>query len=160
MCKMLIKHFMAGLFLALTLAGQSSAQSPGSKPPVADESGSPETQASILSDAERVAKAEERVEAMRAKLVDIQMHELDLQARLDDLEFRLSPDSIQRALAFVGSVRPMDEMREALRVRLESERARVNKRLELLASSRERLEAAISRAEAELERLRERLRIP
>ena len=147
MCKMLIKHFMAGLFLALTVAGQSSAQSP-------------EAQSSSLSDAERVAKAEERVEAMRAKLVDIQMHELDLQARLDDLEFRLSPDSIQRALAFVGSVRPMDEMREALRVRLESEKARVNKRLELLASSRERLEAAISRAESEIERLRERLKIP
>jgi TolA-binding protein len=160
MSKMLIRHFLAGLFLALTLAGQGFAQSPGGKPPDTSESGSQETQASSLIDAERVAKAEERIEAMRTKLVEIQMQELDLQARLDDLEFRLSPDSIQRALAFVGSVRPMDEMREALRVRLESERARVNRRLELLASSRERLEAAISRAEDELERLRERLRMP
>jgi len=48
----------------------------------------------------------------------------------------------------------MDELRDALRIRLESEKARVNKQLDLLASTRERLEAAIR--EAELERVRQR----
>jgi hypothetical protein len=42
-------------------------------------------------------------------------------------------------------------------VRLENEKARVNKLLEFLASSRERLEAEISRTDEELERIRQRL---
>ena len=53
-------------------------------------------------------------------------------------------------------MRPMDELRDALRIRLESEKARVNKQLDLLASTRERLEAAIREADAELERVRQR----
>jgi predicted nuclease with TOPRIM domain len=85
------------------------------------------------------------------------MRELDLQTRVDDLDYQLTPDSIQRALAFVGSVRPMDELRDALRVRLESEKARLNKQFELLESRRGRLEAAISEADADVERLRQRL---
>jgi predicted nuclease with TOPRIM domain len=85
------------------------------------------------------------------------MRELDLQTCVDDLDYQLTPDSIQRALAFVGSVRPMDELRDALRVRLESEKARLNKQFELLESRRGRLEAAISEADADVERLRQRL---
>jgi chromosome segregation ATPase len=104
-----------------------------------------------------LARAEERAEALRAKLFDLQMQEIELQSRLDHLDYQLTPESIQRALALVGSVRPMDELRDGLRKKLESERARVNKVLEHLASSREQLEAALSRAEAELERLRQRL---
>jgi hypothetical protein len=80
---------------------------------------------------------------------------MSLHARLDDLDYQLTPEAIQRALAFVGSPRPMDEFREALRIRLESQKARVHRQLEL-SSNRERLESAIRETEADLERLRQR----
>ena len=105
-------------------------------------------------------KAYGRAESLRAKLFDLQLQELDLQAHLDELDYRMTPDGIQRALAFVGSVRPLDELRNALRIRLEGEKARVNRQLELLASSRERLEEAIRDADAEIERLRQRSSLP
>ncbi|HKP85322.1 MAG TPA: hypothetical protein VJZ26_04450 [Blastocatellia bacterium] len=160
MRKIQITHFLSGLFLAMTLAAQSYAQSSGSRPPDAGENIAFKTKASILMDLEIMEKAEQRAEELRAKLFDLQMQEIALQACIDDLDYRMTPDGIHKALEFVGSARPMDELRAALRVRLENEKARVNKHLELLASSRERLEAAISRADAEVERLRQRLSLP
>ncbi|HYV05908.1 MAG TPA: hypothetical protein VFB82_15035, partial [Blastocatellia bacterium] len=74
--------------------------------------------------------------------------------RIEDLNYRLTPEAIQRSLWLATSVRPMDELREALRLRLENEKARVNKQLDLLASRREKLEAAVR--EVELEAARER----
>ena len=41
------------------------------------------------------------------------MREFELETRLDELNYQMTPDRIQRALAFVGSVRPMDELRDA-----------------------------------------------
>jgi hypothetical protein len=155
MCKIQITRFLAGLFLALALAEQGPAQSSGSRASDACESATSKAQASRLVELEIVARTEKRAEALREKLLDIQMQELILQARLDDLDYRLSPESIQRALALVGSVRPMDELRESLRTSLEHEKARVNKQLEIIALNRERLEAAINRADAEIERLRD-----
>jgi hypothetical protein len=145
MRKIVITRFMAGSILALALASQSFAQSPAT------------AQRSGLIELEILTRAEQRAEALRAKLFDLQTREIYLQSCLEDLDYQLSPEGIRRALAFVGSVRPMDEWRDALRVRLENEKARVNKLLEFLASSRERLEAEISRTDEELERIRQRL---
>jgi hypothetical protein len=109
-----------------------------------------------VSDRELMVRAEERAESMRAKLFELEINELDLLALLDELDYRSSPDGIQRALAFVGSARPMDELREGLRLRVESQKARVNRQLEQLATTRVRLEWALREAEAELERARQR----
>jgi hypothetical protein len=136
---------MAGSFLVLALASEGFAQSAAT------------AQKSNLIELEILTRAEQRAEALRAKLFDLQMGEIQLQSCLEDLDYRLTPEGIRRALAFVGSVRPMDEWRDALRVRLENEKARVNKLLEFLVSSRERLEAEISRSDEEIERLRQRL---
>jgi hypothetical protein len=77
----------------------------------------------------------------------------------EDLDYQLRPQSIQQALAVVGSVQ-IDGLRDGLRSRIESEKGRVSKQLELLATGRERLESAIRDADAEVERLRERLNSP
>ena len=151
-----IKRFLIGSILALTLAGQASAQSPETRPD-ACERATLITEAGRMTDLETLTRAEQRAEALRAKLFDLQMQEIDLQNALYDLDLRLKPDNIQRALMFVSSPRPMDEFREGLRARLEYEKAGLTKKLELLISSRERLEAEIGRADAEVERLRQRM---
>jgi hypothetical protein len=89
-------------------------------------------------------------------LFDLEVTESSLLARLDELDYRSSPEGIQRALAFVGSARPMDELREGLRIRLETQKERVRKQLDVLAATRERLEAALREAEVNVERARQR----
>lgn len=157
MCKIQIMRFLFVMSFALAIATPGMAQSSESRRSDGCERNALTANASSLTDLELVAPPEQRAEALRAQLLDLEMRELDLQTRVDDLDYQLTPDSIQRALAFVGSVRPMDELRDALRIRLESEKARLNKQFELLESRRGRLEAAISEADADVERLRQRL---
>jgi hypothetical protein len=168
MCKIQIRRFLAGLFLAVALGAQAAAQA-GGRPSDSCESAPPKISAADkiiaadkISAADRaaVARAEDRVEALRAKLFDLQMQEIELRARVEELDIRLMPEAIHRQLALVGSVRPMDELRNGLRKLLESDKARVTRMLELLVSSEERLEAEILEAEAELERARERVSAP
>jgi hypothetical protein len=62
------------------------------------------------------------------------------------LDEDLKPENVERSLAGVGSSRP-EELRELRRRQLTIERDSVHTQLKLLATSRERLEAAIGRAE-------------
>jgi hypothetical protein len=158
MGKIQIVRFFLGISFALAIATPGFAQSSESRRSDGCERNELTAKTSRLIDLELVA--EQRAEALRGQLFDLEMRELDLQTRVDDLDYQLTPERIQRALALVGSVRPMDELRDALRVRLESEKARLNKQLELIASRRERLEAAIREADAEVEPLRQILRSP
>jgi TolA-binding protein len=152
MAKLQITRLFVGLFLAGTLTAPSFGQSPAARPP-----GSASAAASQRRDIDLLARAEQRVAALRARLLELQMKQVDLQNRVDDLEYQLSPERIQQALLFVGSVRPMEELRDALRRRIENEKSRVSRQLELVASSREQLEAEIKQADSEVERLRQRL---
>jgi chromosome segregation ATPase len=175
-----IKRFLIGLFIALLLAAPGFAQVATAQESPSVRKGEPEQKSKAkpvmidrvadsftardqrdlaLIDVELLTRAENRSDDLRAQLLDLQMKEIDLEARLDDLDYRLRPESIQQALSLVGSVRPMDELRDDLRARLESEKTRVNAQLEVLASTRARLEAAISDADAECARLRQRLRL-
>lgn len=152
-----IKLFLAGMFLVMAFGVQSYAQPSGSQPREDGESAALMSQARSLKDRELLERAEQRSEALWSRLFEIQMQEIELRTRIEDLEYRSSPEGIGRALAFVGSVRPMDELRVALRNRLEGEKARLTGMLDVLASSRERIESAIQDADAQVERLSRRL---
>ena len=102
---------------------------------------------------EQLSRAEERAATLQTRVLELQMRELELQRRVSELEYQATPDAIQRALAFVGSVRPMDELRDALRKRCEEEKARVSKQLELLIATRQRLEVSLAAAQTEIQRL-------
>jgi len=112
---------------------------------------SPKVEAKVL------ARAEARIETLKSQLIDLAMKEMALQARLADLDYAMRPDNIQRAVQFIGSPRPMDEFRDEMRKALETEKSRVNQRLELINSTRARIEAGVSESEAECVRLRKRL---
>lgn len=109
-----------------------------------------------LVDLERLSRAEQRAEGFRTQLREVSEKELGLEARLEQIEYEIQPDAIERRTALIGSLRPA-ELREQVRRQLESERNRVQQQLNLLRTSRSRLEAAVSTADLEVERLRARL---
>lgn len=109
-----------------------------------------------LFELERLTRAEQRAEGLRAQLRDVTDKELNYQERLLQIEDELQPDSIQRRAAVMGTLNP-GSVRDAIRSSLERERESVRRRLELVTNSRTRLEAAVSSAELETERLRQRV---
>jgi hypothetical protein len=109
-----------------------------------------------LVDMERLSRAEQRAEALRTQQRDVLEKEGMLQARLEQIEFNLKPENIDRSVSTFGSTKP-EEARDARRQALESEKTRVRAQLELYATSRQRLETAIINADLEVDKLRRRI---
>jgi len=93
------------------------------------------------------ATAAESLEKLRAQLLDVQAKEQELRDHAQQLEESLKPENIEHSLAGVGSTRP-EELREFRRRQLTKERDGVLAQLKLVETSRQRLETAISNAEA------------
>ncbi len=109
-----------------------------------------------LVDMERLSRAEQRAEALRTQQRDVLEKEGILQARLEQIEFNLKPENIDRSVSTFGSTRP-EEARDARRRALESEKVRTQAQIELYATSRQRLETAIINADLEVDKLRRRI---
>ncbi|HEX8285099.1 MAG TPA: hypothetical protein VF588_17180 [Pyrinomonadaceae bacterium] len=107
-------------------------------------------------DLERLTRAEQRAEELRRQLRETTDKEFQLQERLAEIDYESQPDSIQRRSALIGSLNP-GAVRDAIAQQLERERARIRKQLELLGTSRSRLETAVATADSEVERLRQRV---
>jgi hypothetical protein len=119
-----------------------------------DKLGQMEEQQRTLVNLERLSRAEQRAENLRAQLRDVQAKEADLQARSEQLDYALQPENLDNALAGFGSTRP-EQLREQRRRQLESERSRVRAQLDQLTNNRTRLESAIANADAEADRIRQ-----
>ena len=91
--------------------------------------------------------AAQNLDNLRLKLIDIQAREAELQNRARQLEEDIKPENIERSLAGVGSTKP-EELREYRRRQLSIQLESVRGEQKILATSRERLEAAIRTAEA------------
>lgn len=115
-----------------------------------------EEQQRTLVDLERLSRSEQRAENLRAQLRDVQAKEADLQARAEQIDYALQPDNIERAVATLGTTRP-EVARDQRRQQLENEKGRVRAQLDQLATSRAHLESAIATADAETEKIRERV---
>ena len=114
-----------------------------------------ENERSLL-DMERLSRAEQRAESLRTQQVEVESKLADLQSRLEQAEYWLKPENIERAQATFGSTRP-EEARDARRRQLESEKARLLAQIKILETSRIRLESAVATADAEVDLLRRRL---
>ena len=108
-----------------------------------------------LIDMERLTRAEQRAESLRAQQVDVESKLADLQVKLEQIEYALKPENIERAAGF-GTVHP-EEARETRRRQLESEKARTQAQIRILETSRARLETAVNTADAEVDALRRRI---
>jgi hypothetical protein len=90
--------------------------------------------------------AAETLDNLRLQLIDVQAKEDELRAHAQQLDEALKPENIERSLAGVGSTRP-EELREARRKQLQIERDGVQAQLNVIQTTRTRLEAAIRDAE-------------
>jgi chromosome segregation ATPase len=115
-----------------------------------------EQQQRTLVDLERLSRAEQRAENLRKQLLDVTTKQADLEARRDQIDSDLRPENIERSVATYGSTRPED-VRAERRRQLENERNRVQSQLDLMASSRARLEAGVAAADLEVDTLRARI---
>ena len=92
--------------------------------------------------------AAQAADNLKLQLLELQAQEEGLRARAVELDEAIKPENIQRSLAGVGSTRP-EELREARRKQLESEKRIVEAQLNTLAQAKLKLESAIAAAEAE-----------
>jgi hypothetical protein len=107
-------------------------------------------------DMERLTRAEQRAEQLRMQLVDVQSKIADLEARLEQIEYALKPENIDRATQGYGTVHPEDA-RDARRKQLESEKSRTVAQLKILQTSQTRLEVSVANADNEVDTLRAKL---
>lgn len=106
-----------------------------------------------LMDMERLSRAEQRAENLRSQQVEVESKLADLQSRLEDTEYLMKPENIEREMAVYGSTRP-EVARETRRRKLESDRNRILAQIKILETSRTRLESATATADAEVDRSR------
>jgi len=103
-----------------------------------------------------LTKAEERVESLRKQRFELIDKENVTRTRLDQIDIEIRPEMIERRAATEGSLRP-EELREARRKSLDSERRNLQSLLDELVSTRSGLEQSIQRAEDLVEKLRTKL---
>jgi chromosome segregation ATPase len=107
-------------------------------------------------DLERLSRAEQRSAQFRTELREVQAKKADLEAHLEDVEFALRPENIERATAGYGTTRP-EEVRAQRQKQLETERDRVRKQLDQLTASEAHLQEAIATSDAEVDRLQKKM---
>lgn len=96
--------------------------------------------------AQGAAGAQQSVESLRSQLQDVEAKQAALETRARQLDEEMRPENIERSLALTGSTRP-EELRAQRRQQLEKEKAGVQAQLDQLATSRARLQAALTAAE-------------
>jgi chromosome segregation ATPase len=115
-----------------------------------------EEQQRTLVDIERLSLAEQRAENFRTQLGVVLEKETDLQSKLDQLEYELTPENIEKAVGLFGTTHP-EVAREQLRRQLDGKKAKFRAQLDQLEQSRVRLEPAIATADAEVDKLRRQM---
>jgi chromosome segregation ATPase len=108
-----------------------------------------------LIDMERLTRAEQRAESLRAQQLDVESKLADLQSKVELIDYQLKPENIERAAGF-GTVHP-EEAREARRRQLENERSRALAQIKILETSRTRLETSVATADTEVDSLRRKI---
>ncbi|HEY6803826.1 MAG TPA: hypothetical protein VI306_09625 [Pyrinomonadaceae bacterium] len=107
-------------------------------------------------DMERLTKAEQRAEQIRNQLIDTQSKLADLGAKLDQVEYALKPENIDRSTVGMGTVHP-EEARDSRKKQLENEKARLEAQIKILESSKTRLETSLTTADADVDSQRAKL---
>lgn len=107
-------------------------------------------------DLERLSRAEQQSLQLRTELRDVQAKKADLEAHLEQLEYDLKPENIERATAGYGTTRP-EELRAQRQRQLEGDRNRTRQQLDQLTANEARVQQALATSDAEVDRLQKKL---
>lgn len=110
----------------------------------------------LLLNLDILTRAEQRSESLRRQSFEMIEKENQIKMRLEAIEIDIRPEAIERLAATAGSLRP-EQIREARRRQLESERTNLQTLLSEVQRNRSNLESNISRADSLVERLRIKL---
>lgn len=103
-----------------------------------------------------LTRAEQRAETLRRQLFELIEKENSTKTRLEQLEFDMRPESVDRAVAFAGTLRP-EELRELRRKNLDVEKRNLQSLLTEIQKTRTNLEMNVEKADQLVEKLRSKL---
>lgn len=115
-----------------------------------------EKQKQLLMNLDILTRAEQRAESLRKQLFEIIEKQNTLQGKLDQINYDLTPDSIERYSATIGSLRP-ELVRENRKKTLENEKRTTESLLAQITITRARLEQDVERADFMVDKLRAKL---
>ena len=107
----------------------------------------------LLMNLDILTRAEQRTESLRKQLFEMIEKENSLTARLDQIDFDIRPEIVERTLQLAGSMKP-EEIRENRRKSLAAERTNLQALLTQVQTTRSGLDASLQRAEQMVEKLR------
>ena len=110
----------------------------------------------LLLNLDILTRAEQRSETLRKQTYDLLEKESDIRAKMDRIEYELRPESIDKAVAFAGTLRP-EELRANRRKSLESEKSNLQSLLTEIQKTRSNLELTLERSDILVEKLRTKL---
>jgi hypothetical protein len=110
----------------------------------------------LLLNLDILTRAEQRAESLRRQLFEMIEKENTVQIRIEQINYDLQPAMIERYAAIAGSLRP-EEIRDARKRSLESEKRNLENLLSQIALSRKSLEDNVFKADSLVEKLRTKL---
>lgn len=103
-----------------------------------------------------LTKAEQRAESLRRQSFEMIEKENSIRTKLDQIERDVRPESIDRSVAFAGSLRP-EELRAARKKSLEVERTNLQNLLTEIQRTKSSIDLNVQKADLLVERLRTKL---
>ncbi|MEO6655318.1 MAG: hypothetical protein ABIO36_04485 [Pyrinomonadaceae bacterium] len=115
-----------------------------------------EKQKRLLLNLDILTRAEQRTESLRKQLFDMIEKENTVKSRLEQIEFDIRPEMIERTLQLAGSMKP-EEIRENRRKSLGAERTNLQALMSEIQTTRTNINFNLQKAEVMVEKLRTKL---
>jgi hypothetical protein len=110
----------------------------------------------LLMNLDILTRAEERAEKLRDHLFEMIEKENAINARLAELQYSALPETIERNMAFTGSLKP-EQLREMRRKSIEAEKTNQEKLLMQVQERKNLLTASVLKADELVEKIRTKL---
>lgn len=107
----------------------------------------------LLLNLDILTKAEQRTESLRKQLYDMVEKENAVKSKVEQLNYEMRPEMIERNISMAGSLRP-ENLRETRMKSLQSEKANLENLLLQITANREKLEQSVQRAEFLVDKIR------
>jgi hypothetical protein len=110
----------------------------------------------LLMNLDILTRAEERAEKLRDQLFEMIEKENAINTRLAELQYSALPETIERNMAFTGSLKP-EQLREMRRKSIEAEKTNQEKLLMQVQERKNLLTASVLKADELVEKIRTKL---